>query len=84
MNDDRLVRDTEELMEEVYFKDRSVKGRLTWLERSDDNMRALIEYNAERLKNMERDSRWTRNLMLTGFLAIIGLMITSTVTLLLK
>ena len=81
MNNDRTPRDTDELMEEVYFKDQSVKSRLSGLETSDDNMRELIGYNAERLKNMESESRWARKLMLTGFLTLLGLLVTITIKL---
>ena len=81
MNNDRNQRDTEELMEEVYFNDQCVKGRLAGLETSDDSMRELIEYNAEHLKNMERDARWWRNVLLSCVLAVIGLQVTITLKL---
>lgn len=83
MNTDKSLRDTEELMEEVYFKDQCVKGRLAGLETSEDSMRELIEYNADRLKNMEREARWWRNILLTCVLAMIGLQVTITLQLLL-
>ncbi len=70
-------------MEEVYFKDQNVKSRLSGLETSDDNMRELIEYNVERLKNTESDARWWRNFMLSILLAILGLLVTITLKLLL-
>ncbi len=82
MNADKSLRDTEELMEEVYFKDHCFKSRLAGLETSEDGMRELIEYNAERLKNMERDARWWRNILLTCVLAMIGLQVTITLQLL--
>jgi hypothetical protein len=84
MNTDKSLRDTEELMEEVYFKDQCVKGRLAGLETSEDSMRELIEYNAERLKNMEIDARWWRKLLLTCGLAMIGLQVTIALQLLLN
>ena len=84
MNNHSPLRDTEELMEEVYFKDQCVKGRLAGLETSDDSMRYLIEYNAERLKNMERDAQWWRNFILSCCLANFGLLVTITIKLLLE
>ncbi len=81
MNNDRNLRDTEELMEEEYFKDQCVKGRLAGLETLDDSMRELIEYNAERLKNMERDARRWRYVLLSCVLAVIGLQVTITLKL---
>ena len=83
MNTDISQRDTEELMEEVYFKDHCFKSRLASLETSEDSMRELIEHNADQLKNMERESRWWRNVLLTGVLAIFGLQVTIMVQLLL-
>ncbi len=82
MNTDISQRDTEELMEEVYFKDHCFKSRLAGLETSEDSMRELIEYNADRLKNMEREARWWRNVLLTCVLAIFGLQVTTILQLL--
>lgn len=82
MNTDKSRRDTEELMEEVYFRDPCVKGRLAGLETSEDSMRELIEYSADRVKNMESEARWWRNIMLTCVLATIGLQVTITLQLL--
>ncbi|MCY3772462.1 MAG: hypothetical protein OXG98_10650 [Gemmatimonadetes bacterium] len=78
MNNHKTQRDTEELMEEVYFKDQNVKSRLSGLETSDDSMRELMEYNADQLKDMKSDARWWRKTLLTCVLAMIGLQVTIT------
>ena len=83
MNNYKTQRDTEELMEEVYFKDQNVKSRLFGLETSNDNMRELIEYNAEQLKEMKSDARWWRKTLITCVIANIGLLIAITIKLLL-
>ena len=83
MNTDISQRDTEELMEEVCFTDPCYKDRLTGCDTSEYNMRELIENKAGRLKNMERESRWWRNVLLTGMLVILGLQVTIMVQLLL-
>ena len=83
MNNHKTQRDTEELMEEVYFKDQNVKSRLFGLETSNDNMRELIEYNAEQLKEMKSDARWWRKTLITCIIANFGLLITITIKLLL-
>lgn len=83
MNTDISQRDTEELMEEVCFTDPYYKDRLAGCETSEYNIRELIENKADRLKDMERESRWWRNVLLTGMLAIIGLQVTIMVQLLL-
>ena len=83
MNNHKTHRDTEELMEEVYFKDQSVKSRLSGLETSEDSMRELIEYNAEQLKEMKSDARWWRKMLITCIIANFGLLITITVIVLL-
>ena len=83
MNTDISQRDTEELMEEVYFKDHCFKSRLAGRETSEYNMRELIENKADRLKHMETESRWWRNILLTGVLSIFGLQVIIMVQLLL-
>ena len=83
MNNHKTQRDTEELMEEVYFKDQCVKSRLSGLETSEDSMRELLEYNAQQLKDMKSDARWWRNVLLSCVFAMIGLQVAITIKLLL-
>lgn len=83
MNNHKTQRDTEELMEEVYFKDQNIKSRLFGLETSNDNIRELIEYNAAQLNEMKSDARWWRKTLITCIIANFGLLITITIKLLL-
>lgn len=83
MNNHKTQRDTEEPREELYFKDQNIKGRLSGLETSDDNMRELIEYNAKQLQDMKHEASWWRKILLSCILANFGFLIAITIKLLL-
>ena len=64
MNDNKTQNSAEEMMVEIYYKDNSIKNRLSRLEASDDHIRYLIESNATYF-------RWIIGIILTTYLSLM-------------
>lgn len=64
MNDNKTQNSAEEIMVEIYYKDNSIKNRLSRLEASDDHIRYLIESNATYF-------RWIIGIILATYLSLM-------------
>ena len=64
MNHNKTQHTSEEVMEEIYYKDNSIKIRLAKLEASDDHIRYLIESNATYF-------RWIIGVILAAYLSVM-------------
>ena len=69
-------RDTEKLLDEVFFKDENVKSRLFGLERTEVSMYKLIDHSYKRMSEFDAEFRFLRRVVYGLGTAIIGGLIT--------
>ena len=65
-------RDTEMLMDEVFFKNEIVKSRLFGLEKTEDSMYKLIDHSYQRLSDHDAEFRFIRRLTVAVLVTLIS------------
>ena len=69
-------RDTEKLLDEVFFKDENIKTRLFGLERTEVSIYKLIDHSYKRMSEFDAEFRFLRRVVYGLGTAIIGGLIT--------
>lgn len=69
-------RDTEKLLDEVFFKDDNIKSRLFGLERTEVSIYRLIDHSYKRMSEFDAEFRFLRRVVYGLGTAIIGGLIT--------
>lgn len=69
-------RDTEMLLDEVFYKDENVKSRLFGLEKTEVSLYKLIDYSYKRMSEFDSEFRFMRRVVYGLGTAIIGGLIT--------
>lgn len=69
-------RDTEKLLDEVFFKDDNIKSRLFGLERTEVSIYKLIDHSYKRMSEFDAEFRFLRRVVYGLGTAIIGGLIT--------
>lgn len=69
-------RDTEMLLDEVFYKDENVKSRLFGLEKTEVSLYKLIDHSYKRIAEFDAESRFMRRVVYGMGTAIIGGLIT--------
>lgn len=69
-------RDTEKLLDEVFFKDDNIKSRLFGLERTEISIYKLIDHSYKRMSEFDAEFRFLRRVVYGLGTAIIGGLIT--------
>ena len=69
-------RDTEKLLDEVFFKDENIKSRLFGLERTEVSIYKLIDHSYKRMSEFDDEFRFLRRVVYGLGTAIIGGLIT--------
>lgn len=65
-------RDTEKLLDEVFFKDENIKSRLFGLERTEVSIYKLIDHSYKRMSEFDAEFRFLRRVVYGLGTAIIG------------
>lgn len=69
-------RDTEKLLDEVFFKDENIKSRLFGLERTEVSIYKLIDHSYKRMSEFDAEFRFLRRVVYGLGTAIIGGLLT--------
>lgn len=69
-------RETEKLLDEVFFKDENIKSRLFGLERTEVSIYKLIDHSYKRMSEFDAEFRFLRRVVYGLGTAIIGGLIT--------
>ena len=70
-------RDTEKLLDEVFFKDENIKSRLFCLERTEVSIYKLIDHSYKRMSEFDAEFRFLWRVVYGLGTAIIGGLITT-------